>query len=84
MAALDSFTPVKSLGLGAAMSGVNPKNLLLTAAAAMSVAQTGLPGGQQAVVLAVFVVLGTVAVAAPLVAGAARVNREAAGLARCR
>ena len=67
MAALDSFTPVKSLGLGAAMSGVNPKNLALSAAAAMSIAQTGLPGGQQAVVLAVFVVVGTVAVAAPLV-----------------
>ncbi len=67
MAALDSFTPVKSLGLGAAMSGVNPKNFVLTAAAAMSIAQTGLPGGQQAVVLAVFVVLGTVTVAAPLV-----------------
>ncbi len=67
MAALDSFTPVKSLGLGAAMSGVNPKNLVLTAAAAMSIAQTGLPGGQQAVVLAVFVALGTVTVAAPLV-----------------
>ena len=65
-AALDSFTPVKSLGLGAAMSGVNPKNLALSAAAAMSIAQTGLPGGQQAVVLAVFVVVGTVAVAAPL------------------
>jgi hypothetical protein len=49
------------------MSGVNPKNLALSAAAAMSIAQTGLPGGQQAVVLAVFVVVGTVAVAAPLV-----------------
>ena len=67
MAALDSFTPAKSLGLGAAMSGVNPKNLALTAAAAMSIAQTGLPGGQQAVVLAVFIVVGSVAVAAPLV-----------------
>ena len=67
MTALDSFTPVKSLGLGAAMSGVNPKNLALSAAAAMSIAQTGLPGGQQAVVLAVFVVVGTVAVAAPLI-----------------
>ena len=67
MASLDSFTPVKSLGLGAAMSGVNPKNLALTAAAAISIAQAGLPGGQQAVVLAVFVVVGTVTVAAPLV-----------------
>ena len=46
MAALDSFTPVKSLGLGAAMSGVNPKNLALSAAAAISIAQAGLPGGQ--------------------------------------
>jgi Sap-like sulfolipid-1-addressing protein len=46
---------------------VNPKNLALSAAAAMSIAQTGLPGGQQAVVLAVFVVVGTVAVAAPLI-----------------
>ena len=68
MAALDGFTPVKSLGLGAALSGVNPKNLVLTAAAAMSIAQTGLPGGQQAGVLVVFIVLGTVTVAAPLVA----------------
>ena len=67
MSALDSFTPVKSLGLGAAMSGVNPKNLALSAAAAMSIAQAGLPGGQQAAVLAVFVVVGTVAVAAPVV-----------------
>ena len=67
MASLDSFTPVKSLGLGAAMSGVNPKNLALTAAAAISIAQAGLPGGQQAAVLAVFIVVGTVTVAAPLV-----------------
>jgi threonine/homoserine/homoserine lactone efflux protein len=49
MTALDTFTPVKSAGLGTAMSGVNPKNLLLSAAAAMSIAQTGLAGGQQAV-----------------------------------
>ena len=47
MAALDSFTLVKSLGLGAAMSGVNPKNLALTAAAAISIAQTGLPAASR-------------------------------------
>ena len=67
MASLDSFTPVKSLGLGAAMSGVNPKNLALSAAAAISIAQAGLSGGQQVGVLAVFIVVGTVTVAAPLV-----------------
>lgn len=67
MSALDTFGPGKSLGLGAALSGVNPKNLVLTVAAAGSIAQSGLPGGQQAAVLAVFIVLGTVTVAAPLV-----------------
>lgn len=67
MAALDTFGPGKSLGLGAALSGVNPKNLVLTIGAAATIAQTGLPGGQQAGVLAVFIVLGSVTVAAPLV-----------------
>ncbi|HEY4465386.1 MAG TPA: GAP family protein [Streptosporangiaceae bacterium] len=67
MSALDTFGPGQALGLGAALSGVNPKNLVLTVAAAGSIAQSGLPGGQQAAVLAVFIVLGTVTVAAPLV-----------------
>jgi hypothetical protein len=67
MTALDTFGAGKSLGLGAALSGVNPKNLVLTVGAAVSIAQTGLPGGQQAGVLAVFIVLGSVTVAAPLV-----------------
>lgn len=67
MAALDTFGPGKSLGLGAALSGINPKNLVLTIGAAASIAQTGLSGGQQAGVLAVFIVLGSVTVTAPLV-----------------
>jgi hypothetical protein len=79
MAALDSFGSGKSLGLGAALSGVNPKNLVLTVGAAASIAQTGLPGGQQAGVLAVFIVLGTLAVAAPLVVYLA-VGPRAAGI----
>jgi hypothetical protein len=67
MTALDTFGSGKSLGLGAALSGVNPKNLVLTIGAAASIAQTGLPGGQQVGVLAVFIVLASVTVAAPLV-----------------
>ena len=67
LAALDTFGPGKSLGLGAALSGVNPKNLILTIGAAASIAQAGLPGGQQASVLAVFIALGSVTVATPLV-----------------
>ena len=42
MATIDRFTAGKSLGLGAALSGVNPKNLALTLAAAASIAQAGL------------------------------------------
>src|SRR5579872_5510081 len=67
MAALDTFGPGKSLGLGAALSGVNPKNLVLTIGAATAIAQTALPGGEQAGALAVFIMLGSVTVAAPLV-----------------
>jgi hypothetical protein len=67
MAALDTFGPGRSLGLGAALSGVNPKNLVLTVAAAASIAQSGLPGAQQAGVLAVYMVLGTLTVGTPFV-----------------
>ena len=38
MSKLDTFTPVRALVLGAALSGINPKNLALTAAAAASIA----------------------------------------------
>ena len=38
-----------------ALSGVNPKNLLLTVGAAAAIAQTGADTGEQAVALAVFV-----------------------------
>ena len=40
MAAIDSFTPFKALGLAVLLSAVNPKNLILSIGAATSVAQT--------------------------------------------
>jgi threonine/homoserine/homoserine lactone efflux protein len=55
------------LGLGALLSAVNPKNGGLTIAAAATIAGAGLAGGQQAVVLAVFVLIGSAGVLAPLV-----------------
>jgi threonine/homoserine/homoserine lactone efflux protein len=66
MAAIDRFTAGKSLGLGAALSGANPKNLALTLAAAASIAQAGLDGGGTAVAIAVFVVIGSLTVAGPV------------------
>jgi threonine/homoserine/homoserine lactone efflux protein len=66
MSAVDGFTPGKSLLLGAALSGANPKNLALTMAAAASIAQAGLDGGSTAVAIAVFVILGSLTVVGPV------------------
>ena len=67
MAGLDRMRPGGALGLGALLSAANPKNGGLTIAAAASIAGAGLPGGQQAVALAVFVLIGSAGVLAPLV-----------------
>jgi threonine/homoserine/homoserine lactone efflux protein len=67
MAGLDRMRPSGALGLGALLSAVNPKNGGLTIAAAASIAGAGLAGGSQAVVLAVFVLIGSLGVLAPLV-----------------
>ena len=67
MASIDRLKPGGALGLGALLSAVNPKNGGLTIAAAATIAGTGLAGGEQAVVLAVFVLIGSAGVLAPLV-----------------
>jgi len=67
MAAIDSFTPVKSAGIAALLSGVNPKNLLLIIAAATTIAATGISGVEQAAVYGVFCLIGTIGVAIPVV-----------------
>jgi threonine/homoserine/homoserine lactone efflux protein len=66
MQTIDSFGAPKALGFGALLSGVNPKNLLLTVGAAAAIAQTGIPAGEQAVALAVFIVVGTLGPGIPV------------------
>ncbi len=66
MAAIDSFTAGRALGISALLAGVNPKNLGLTLAAAVTIAQAGLTGGQSAVALLVFVVIASATVAVPV------------------
>ena len=66
MGAIDRFGPGQALGGGAVLAGANPKNLLLAVAAAAAIAQTGIPGGQQAIAYAVFTVIGTLGVGAPV------------------
>jgi hypothetical protein len=74
MASIDSFTSGKSFGMAALLAGVNPKNLGLALAAALTISQGGLTGAQPWIALVVFVVLASITVAAPvlyyLIAGA--------------
>jgi threonine/homoserine/homoserine lactone efflux protein len=66
MRTVDAFTPAKAGGAGFALSALNPKNVLLTVAAAAEIPQFGLPAGQQIGVLLVFVLLASVGVLTPL------------------
>jgi threonine/homoserine/homoserine lactone efflux protein len=80
MATIDTFTPAKCLVLGAALSAINPKNLALTANAAASIAQAGLSSGDSAVAVAVFVVVGSLTVAGPVLFYVVATERAAAPL----
>ncbi|MEV0697093.1 GAP family protein [Saccharopolyspora sp. NPDC050389] len=66
MAAIDRFTPIKTFGLGLALSAANLKNAPLTLAAGASISSAGLPVGQQIASLAVFVLIGSLGILAPL------------------
>ena len=67
MASVDTLSPAKAFGLAVLLAGVNPKNLLLTAGAAASVAQLGISTSDAVVALAVFVILASVTIAGPVV-----------------
>jgi Kef-type K+ transport system membrane component KefB len=67
MGAIDRLTPAVVLGGGVVLGGVRPKNLLLAVGGAAAIAQTGIAGGQQAIAYAVFAVIATLGVAAPVV-----------------
>jgi Sap-like sulfolipid-1-addressing protein len=67
MEAIDTFTPVKAAGAGALFGGVNPKNLLLVAAGAATIAQAGLSGGEDVVALLIFIVIASLGVMTPVV-----------------
>ena len=66
MRTIDTFTPGRSLAIASVLSGINPKNLLLTVGAAATIAQTGADTADQAVALAVFVLVGTLGPGVPV------------------
>lgn len=67
MGTVAGVTPQGAVGLGAALAVVNPKNLILSVAGAAAIAQTGIPGVQQALAYLVFAVVASAGVATPLV-----------------
>ncbi len=60
MAKIDQLPPGQALGAGVLLSGLNPKNLILTMAAAASIASVpGITTGEEAIAVAAFVVIAS-------------------------
>ncbi|HEY5110190.1 MAG TPA: GAP family protein [Acidimicrobiales bacterium] len=68
MDGIAGFGPGRSLAVGAGIGAGNPKNIAVAMGTAVAVSSSGLPVGQQVVVLAIYVVLASLGVAAPIVA----------------
>jgi threonine/homoserine/homoserine lactone efflux protein len=66
MAAIDGLHAPKALGFGALLAAANPKNLMVIVAAAAEIAGTGIDGGQKAIAYAVFILIATAGVTAPV------------------
>jgi hypothetical protein len=66
MASLGTLSTARTAALGAALAGLNPKNLALTAAAGGGIGQAGLSGPSTALATAVFVVIGSSTVLGPV------------------
>jgi threonine/homoserine/homoserine lactone efflux protein len=67
MAGIDTFAPGKAFGLGLLLAGLNPKNLLLAVGAGSDLAVVGPSATEAAVSLIVFVALGSLTIAGPVV-----------------
>jgi threonine/homoserine/homoserine lactone efflux protein len=73
---VDGFTLAKAGGAGFVLSALNPKNVLLTVAAAAEIAEVGLPASQEIGVLLVFVLVASAGVLTPLVLSVALGERS--------
>lgn len=69
MAAIDDLTAAKAFGIGVLLSAVNPKNLGLTIAAAVTIGSSGLSSSNEYVVLAVYVLIASLTIAVPVILG---------------
>ncbi|MDO3650412.1 GAP family protein [Nocardia mangyaensis] len=80
MQAIDTLTVVKAAGLGALLSAVNPKNLLLCVSAGIAIGAGGLSAGGDIVAIVVFTLLASTTVLAVVIGYAVAADRLGPGL----
>jgi hypothetical protein len=68
MAAIDSFTFAKAVGLAFVLAAVNPKNLLLCAATGTAIGGSRIGVGEMVLAIAVITVIAASSVAVPVLA----------------
>ena len=66
MTRIATLSALQALGLAALLAGLNPKNLVLTISAAVSVAQNELPADETVAVMSIYIVIASLTVAAPV------------------
>jgi threonine/homoserine/homoserine lactone efflux protein len=67
MSRIDGLRPVAALLLGILLSALNPKNLLLAVGAATTIGQAGLSTGDTVITWAIFVLIASLSILAPVV-----------------
>lgn len=67
MAKMQDASPVFAFGMGAFLSGLNPKNLIFDIAAAATIAAANLSTTQQIVSVLVFMILASLTVGIPVI-----------------
>lgn len=66
MKGIDGFTPLKSFGLATALGAVNPKNIVVGLAAAVTISTADLSTGATAGSVAIYALIASLGVAVPL------------------
>jgi threonine/homoserine/homoserine lactone efflux protein len=66
MRSVDHFGPGRAAAMAVALSAINPKNLVLVLGAAAAIAGVGLDAGQDAVAMAIFIVIATLGPGIPV------------------
>ena len=67
MATIDKTTPLVALGLGAFLSGVNPKNLIFNLSAGTSIVSSDASTSEQIATVIIYALLASLSVGVPVV-----------------